>query len=532
MFLRNGNTTLHSTNLLLRIGRVGEQLGGLDCEESSDDVDVTDERLRVIELADQNISRSERILYLRAKTCFDVKEYLRCADLLQSARSQKSLFLRSYSLFLSGEKQKEEEHLELKEQCPVINSELKNLSNVLGKHYEDKTLDPFGKYLYGVVLKNLALDTEALAVLIDSCNSFPWNWSSWVALASLCTDSEKLLHVHSKLQRHYMTEFFVAHTQLELQMNEEALNSYDSLTSVFPSSRYITQQISACQFNLQDFDSAENSFEQMREMEPYCIDGLDVYSNILYVRGNAAKLSYLAHFATTIDKYRPETCFIVGNYYSLKEQHLKAVLYFQRAIKLNRNYLSAWTLMGHEYVELKKPEAALYAYRKAVDSNPRDYRALYGLGQLYEVLKLTQYSIYYYHKASLLRPYDARMWCALACCFETLEKYNEAIKCYERAVANQDREGLAIKKLATLYAYIEDHTKSAYYYKMSLDRLDSSQGNVNDIIDALVALGDYCHSVGKTEEAVGYYERLLQYKGRGKEHAKERLLRIFKAQQQ
>ncbi|MCR9067106.1 MAG: hypothetical protein NXI00_24285, partial [Cytophagales bacterium] len=63
--------------MLLRIGRVGEQLGGLDCEESSDDVDVTDERLRVIELADQNISRSERILYLRAKTCFDVKEYLR-----------------------------------------------------------------------------------------------------------------------------------------------------------------------------------------------------------------------------------------------------------------------------------------------------------------------------------------------------------------------------------------------------------------------------------------------------------------------
>jgi len=325
-----------------------------------------------------------------------------------------------------------------------------------------------------------------------------------------------------------MTDFFVAHTQLELQMNEEALNSYDSLTSIFTSSRYIIQQISACQFNLQDFDNAEESFEQMREMEPYCIDGLDIYSNILYVRGNTAKLSYLAHYVLTIDKYRPETCFIVGNYYSLKDQHLKAVLYFQRAIKLNRNYLSAWTLMGHEYVELKKPEAALYAYRKAVDSNPRDYRALYGLGQLYEVLKLTQYSIYYYHKAALLRPYDARMWCALACTYETLEKYTEAIKCYERAVSNQDREGLAIKKLAILYEKIGEKKSAAHYYKMSLDRLDSSQGNDTDIIDALVFLGDYCHSIGKTQEAVGYYERLLPYKGRGKEHAKERLFRIYK----
>lgn len=65
-------------------------------------------------------------------------------------------------------------------------------------------------------------------------------------------------------------------------------------------------------FNFIEFDNAEESFEQMREMEPYCIDGLDIYSNILYVRGNTAKLSYLAHFVSTIDKYRPETCFIVG----------------------------------------------------------------------------------------------------------------------------------------------------------------------------------------------------------------------------
>jgi hypothetical protein len=37
----------------------------------------------------------------------------------------------------------------------------------------------------------------------------------------------------------------------------------------------------------------------------------------------------------------------------------QAVLYFRRALKLNRHYLSAWTLMGHEYVELKNPPAAI-----------------------------------------------------------------------------------------------------------------------------------------------------------------------------
>ena len=57
---------------------------------------------------------------------------------------------------------------------------------------------------------------------------------------------------------------------------------------------------------------------------------------------------------------------ILGNYYSLRAQHEKAVLYFQRALKLNPNYLSAWTLMGHEYVEIKNTSAAIQAYRQAI----------------------------------------------------------------------------------------------------------------------------------------------------------------------
>ena len=36
--------------------------------------------------------------------------------------------------------------------------------------------------------------------------------------------------------------------------------------------------------------------------------------------------------------------------HALQGRHEKAVIYFQRALKLNRAYLSAWTLMGHECV--------------------------------------------------------------------------------------------------------------------------------------------------------------------------------------
>lgn len=71
---------------------------------------------------DENTLRTLDLL-LFAKSLFDLKEYLRCADVLQALRIdkksmcckifRKAFFLRLYSLYLAGEKRKEEETLEM-----------------------------------------------------------------------------------------------------------------------------------------------------------------------------------------------------------------------------------------------------------------------------------------------------------------------------------------------------------------------------------------------------------------------------------
>ena len=53
-------------------------------------------------------------------------------------------------------------------------------------------------------------------------------------------------------------------------------------------------------------------FDQIVQADPYRLDDLDVYSNILYVMEKSPKLAYLAQLATRTDKYRVETCCIVG----------------------------------------------------------------------------------------------------------------------------------------------------------------------------------------------------------------------------
>ena len=183
-----------------------------------------------------------------------------------------------------------------------------------------------------------------------------------------------------------------------------------------------------------DYDDAETIFSALLTSDPHRIDSLDVYSNILYVMNARPKLAFLAQVATATEKFRPETCCVVGNYYSLKSEHEKAVMYFRRALILDRNFLPAWTLMGHEYIEMKNTHAAIESYRRAVDVNRKDYRAWYGLGQTYEVLEMHLYALFYYQRAVSLRPYDPKMWQAVASCYDKVDRPIQSIKAYKRAL--------------------------------------------------------------------------------------------------
>ncbi|CAG8857420.1 4271_t:CDS:2, partial [Gigaspora margarita] len=78
----------------------------------------------------------------------------------------------------------------------------------------------------------------------------------------------------------------------------------------------------------------ESIFENIIKSDPYRLDDIDLYSNILYVlEGKSAKLSFLAHMSCHTDKFRSETMCIVGNYYSSKSEHEKAISYFRRALQ-------------------------------------------------------------------------------------------------------------------------------------------------------------------------------------------------------
>ena len=437
------------------------------------------------------------------------------------------------------------------------NPYLLQLMEELEVSYTQNKLDAFGLYVYGLVLKEAQLETlacvrPAYALLVESILQFPYNWSAWLDLAQVLTIDPSNLEpiveqaIQPTLATNYMYHFFCAHLMTHHhQAHEDALILYERLYQpivdqppLFDSS-YLKSQLGVVHYHLRDFEPALEWFHLIQD--PYQLDQKDIYSNILYVREDKVALSQLAHQAIKVDKYRPETCCIIGNYYSLKQKRHKAVQYFQRALQLDRHYTSAWTLMGHEYVELKQTESAMEAYRRAVNVSPKDYRAWYGLGQTYEFLNMHLYALFYYRKAARLRPYDARMWCAVGLALCALHKIPDAIRAYERAVSQDDAEGIATQKLALLYRQEGRNEEAAQCYVKHLElrflvtsttsaSASSSYPTLDEIVqgvvveapeaEALLFLAHYHASHGEYDTAALLCSRLVEYPGPEKEQAK------------
>jgi anaphase-promoting complex subunit 8 len=485
------------------------------------------------------------------------------------------VLLSNLSLIQSGEQTREEEEAELADGSKIANPELLSIQEELRGRYLEGKLDGFCVYLYAMILGRLvkskmALETRAesvspfprgqaiaqqsldesmsqmlgdmkilkmepaeseafqRAMLIRSLRDFPWNWSTWLELTRTIKDGTMLHRIEHLLPRSVMKDFWMAHAQLELHRDQAALDAYLQLNELFPNNSYVLSQLGVAYHNLRMVDPALDIFEQVRKQDPFRISRMDIFSNVLYIKDERASLRHLAHHTTFIDKYTPETCCIVGNFFSLSGEHNRAILYYLRALKLDPAYIDAWTLVGHEYVELKDTHHAIAAYRCAVDSDPNAYRAWYGLGQAYELLCMPQYALYYYERAAEIRPHDARMWCALGACFEVMGQLDNALMCYHRAEANRDTDGNILHLIAELYRKLGRRDEAANYYASNLLEQERDAAQPQHIITALHYLTHYHKDLGNTDLAFQYGSRLVDFNGPEKEEVKS-LLREMSA---
>ncbi|KAK3679737.1 Anaphase-promoting complex subunit 8 [Recurvomyces mirabilis] len=359
--------------------------------------------------------------------------------------SQRSLFLALYARYMAGEKRKNEDSetvlgpsdgpMTANKQVPGVVAILEEYFNSRGGLQDLNNSTGWLDYLYGLILIRFKSEALAKQWLLRAVNLQPYNWSAWLELASLIASPEEMQQISEHLPQNIMSIFFHIHCNQELyQQTPEVFNTLAQMQAIFPLSAFLQQQKAMLHYHAHEYEVAMQLFDNLARDQPHRLDGMEVYSNLLFVLGNRPRLANLASTASDTDKFRPETNCILGNYYGLISEHEKAVLLFRRALNLDRNFQAAWTLMGHEYIELKNTQAAIESYRRAVDTNRKDYRAWYGLGQGYEMLECYSYSLFYYQRAAALYPGDPKMWAAVGNAYSKCNKAANAIQAYKRAL--------------------------------------------------------------------------------------------------
>lgn len=95
-------------------------------------------------------------------------------------------------------------------------------------------------------------------------------------------------------------------------------------------------------------------------------DCWDILSDCLYMEERKNDLKMLALYCISTSPYRGQTCYVLGNLFSLLRKHELAITWFNRCLIIDPNCISALILLGNEYLESRKLRQAIDAYVTAL----------------------------------------------------------------------------------------------------------------------------------------------------------------------
>lgn len=383
-----------------------------------------------------------------AKSCFEIQEYDRAAHIVRNHQDDRSRFLHYFSKYKAAEKKRIDLMNEVSVNMPKkAVSKFNELRDSLERSMDKREPDGWLLYVYALVLHKFRLQKLSVDILVKAINASPINWSAWYILSTLL-DSKEQLHALD-LPNHLFKVFFyyMMRRELDIPIDDTWVMVGQKETKIFidkyfKNSHFIKTLVAKSYGQTRGkHKEAMELFSQIRTEDPCRVEAMDVYSNILYVRRLVKELSKLAYEVDRIDPFTTEANACIANAFSAREQHPKAILYFTRALRLNPDHLNSWSLIGHEYCEMKSIDKAMQAYRFALSINKRDCRAWIGLGNTFETImsspnvNVRNYEpcLFYYSQVGKYRPNDPNMYLGLGSIYEKMGELKEAILCNKRA---------------------------------------------------------------------------------------------------
>ncbi|XP_043911114.1 cell division cycle protein 27 homolog [Protopterus annectens] len=215
----------------------------------------------------------------------------------------------------------------------------------------------------------------------------------------------------------------------------EAINILSQLPSHHYNTGWVLCQIGRAHFERAEYMQAEKVFAEVRRLESYRVEGMEIYSTTLWHLQKDVALSVLSKDLTDMDKNSPEAWCAAGNCFSLQREHDIAIKFFQRAIQVDPNHAYAYTLLGHEFVLTEELDKALACFRNAIRVHRRHYNAWYGLGMIYYKQEKFNLAEMHFQKALDINPQSSVLLCHVGVVQHALKKPEKALETLNKAIA-------------------------------------------------------------------------------------------------
>ncbi|XP_061951899.1 cell division cycle protein 27 homolog B-like [Populus nigra] len=236
---------------------------------------------------------------------------------------------------------------------------------------------------------------------------------------------------------------------------QDALDVYMKLPHKHYNTGWVLCQVGKAYVELVDYLEADRAFSLARRASPYSLEGLDVYSTVLYHLKEDMKLSYLAQELISTDRLAPQSWCATGNCYSLQKDHETALKNFQRAVQLDSRFAYAHTLCGHEYVALEDFENGIKSYQSALRIDARHYNSWHGLGMVYLRQEKNEFSEHHFRMAFQINPCSSVIMSYLGTALHALKRNEEALEMMERAILADKKNPLPMYQKANILVSLE-----------------------------------------------------------------------------
>ncbi len=166
-----------------------------------------------------------------------------------------------------------------------------------------------------------------------------------------------------------------------------------------------------------------------------------------------------------------EEYFNIGNWYSERDQHFRAIAYYRAAVERREDFAEAWINLGVSLRAIDRYQEAIDAYRTAIDLDCEENFVYLNLGNALVAAGRLREAVLQFRTFVNLEPYDPDGYANLGLTLLRLSDHAEAAAAFERLLILRQDDVYFLYQAARCYALLSRYEEATEKLRRAL-RLD------------------------------------------------------------